>query len=202
MGSKSLSFIAGVKYIDGKVSHPRFFKDYHKKSTGVTPNYLASFFVNSLNVKRKSNNKNPSKKRKLNDDEALNTSENDNEDDFLTKLIPSDRKIEFSAFPLHLSDTEVVLQVNLEIPASYLKEGIEYVHTVFKNNDALFVEKLDLSDLSLNLKKTRAAMKATNRVIYSSPEVRSSVNKIDKPEDYFSVVADIKRRSAYEYAPK
>ena len=138
----------------------------------------------------------------MNDDEALNTSENDNEDDFLTKLIPSDRKIEFSAFPLHLSDTEVVLQVNLEIPASYLKEGIEYVHTIFKNNDASFVEKLDLSDLSLNLKKTRAAMKATNRVIYSSPEVRSSVNKIDKPEEYFSVVADIKRRSAYEYAPK
>ena len=46
MGSKSLSFIAGVKFIDGKVSHPKFFKDYHKKSTGVTPNNLAAFFVN------------------------------------------------------------------------------------------------------------------------------------------------------------
>ena len=76
------------------------------------------------------------------------------------------------------------------------------MHTIFKNNDALFVEKLDLSDLSFDLKKTRAAMQATNRVIYSSPEVRSSVNKIDKPNDYFSVAGGIKRRSAYNDAPK
>ena len=158
--------------------------------------------MNSLNIKRKSDIKNPSKKRKLNDGEASISNVDDNEADFLTKLIPSERKIEFSAFPIHLGEHEVVLQVNLEVPASYLKEGIEYINTIFKNNDAMFVEKLDLSDLSFDLRKTRAAMKATNRVIFSSPEVRSSVNKIDKPDDYLSVVGGIKRRSAYDDAPR
>ena len=138
----------------------------------------------------------------MDNDEALNTGEDDNEDDLLTKLIPTDRKVEFSAFPLHLSDSEVVLQVALEVPSCYLKEGMEYITTVFKNNDATYVENLDLSDLSLNLRKTKAVMKATNKVIFSSPEVRSSVNKVVKPENYFSQVADVKRHAAYANAPR
>ena len=202
MGSITLSFISGIKYTGGKISHPRFFQDYHKNSTGVTKDFLSSYFVNSLNIKRKTDSKNPAKKRKLNDGEASNCNVKDNEADVLNKLIPNDCKMEFSAFPIHLGDNEVVLQVSLEVPACYIKEGIEYIHAVFKNNDALLVEKLDLSDLSFDLKKTRAAMQVTDRVIYSNPEVRSSVNKIVKPNDYFFVAGGIKRRSVYNDAPK
>ena len=206
MGSVSLNFIVGVKFIGRKVSHPGFFKEYNKNSSSVLPENLASFFVNSLNVRRKSSNNNPSKrpskKRKLENDEAFNTGEDDNEDVLLSKILPTDRKVEFSAFPLHISESEVVLQVALEVPSCYLKEGIQYITTIFKNKDATHVEGLDLSDLSHNLRKTKTVMKATNKVIFSSPEVRSSVNKVVKPDNYFSQVADVKRFAVYANAPK
>ena len=122
----------------------------------------------------------------MNNGEASNSNVKDNEADVLNKLIPSDCKMEFFAFPIHLGDNEVVLQVSLEVPACYIKEGIEYIHAVFKNNDALLVEKLDLSDLSFDLKKTRAAMQVTDRVIYSNPEVRSSVKRLSNLTTIFS----------------
>ena len=45
-------------------------------------------------------------------------------------------------------------------------------------------------------------MQVTDKVIYSNPEVRSSVNNIVKSTEFLFLTADTKRRSAYYDAPK
>ena len=94
MGSITLRFISGIKYTGGKISHPRFFQNYQKNSTGGTKDFLSSYFVNSLNIKgyskRRTDSKNPAKKRKLNDGKASDCNVEDDEVDVLNKLIPSD----------------------------------------------------------------------------------------------------------------